>query len=158
MRTSTKFPVAVHALMMIATATAVKQKINSDDIAKSTGVNAVNIRTIFKALKEANMISVSPGPGGVTLAKSADSITLWDVFTSVETMDTEGIFKLHQNPSDDCIFGHNIYGLLKAHFTQAVSAAQRELSSVTIAMLLEELRAVAPQMPSLKEVDEPQND
>ncbi|ULQ58513.1 Rrf2 family transcriptional regulator [Brucepastera parasyntrophica] len=150
MRVSTKFPVAVHTMIIIA-ALSDMRKINSDIIAESTGVNAVTIRNIFTALKQADMILVSPGPGGARLARSPDSITLWDIFIAVEPMNTEDLFPIHQNPSDHCPVGGNIYGLLKTHLDDAVDALKNKLSGTTIAMMVDELRDLLPELPPLPE-------
>ena len=148
MRISTKFPVAVHTMMIIA-ALSDKRKINSEIISESTGVNAVIIRNIFMSLKQANMILVSPGPGGTTLARNPDSITLWDILAAVEPIETEGIFKFHQNASEHSLIGSNIYGLLKGHLDDALDALKTELSQVTISMLVDELRNLMPELPPL---------
>lgn len=150
MRVSTKFPVAVHTMMIIA-AMSETMKINSDIISESTGVNAVIIRNIFKSLKQANMISVSPGPGGTKLARSPDDITLWDIFAAVEPMDTDGIFKFHEHPDEHCVIGGNIYSLLKTHLDDGVNALKSEFSKVTISMLADELRTIQPELPPLPE-------
>lgn len=148
MRASTKFPVAVHTVMIIA-ALSDERKINSEMIAESTGVNAVIIRNIFQSLKRAGIIRVSPGPGGTTLARSPDAITLWDILSAVEPMETEDVFRFHKHPAEHCLIGGNIYGLLKGHLEDAVEALVKELSGVTIAMLVDELRGVLPQLPPL---------
>lgn len=152
MRISTKFPVAVHTIMMIA-AFGETQKINSDIIAESTGVNAVIIRNIFKSLKQADMILVSPGPGGIKLAQSPEKITLWDILVAVEPMQTEDIFNFHKQPSKHCPVGSNIYGLLKTHLDDGVTALKDELSSVTILMMVEELRNEVPDLAPLPETN-----
>jgi Predicted transcriptional regulator len=148
MRISTKFPVAVHTVMMIA-AFSDKQKINSEMISESTGVNAVIIRNIFTLLKLADIILVSPGPGGAFLARNADCITLWDIFKAVESTESENFFKFHQNSSEHCPVGGNIYGLLKNHLDDAVNAMKAELSRVTISKLVDELRSQIPDLPPL---------
>ena len=150
MRISTKFPVAVHAMIMIA-ALSDKEKVNSEKISESTGVNAVIIRNIFKSLKESNMILVVPGPGGTMLARSPDTITLWDIFSAVEPKETEDIFKFHQNPSEHCPVGSNIYGLLKTHLDDAVGALKNKLSNVTLSMMVEELYSLMPDLPHYPE-------
>lgn len=148
MRISTKFPVAVHTIMIIA-ALSETRKINSDIIAESTGVNAVIIRNIFKSLKQAEMILVSPGPGGTRLARGPETITLWDIFAAVEPMQTEDIFKFHTHPSEQCPIGSNIYGLLKMHLDDGVTALKNELSKTTIRMMVDELRGRMPELPPL---------
>lgn len=146
MRVSTKFPVAVHSLIMIA-ALSPRQKVNSDLISESTGVNAVIIRNIFKSLKQANLIAVSPGPGGAMLARAPEDITLWDIFTAVEQMESRDMFKFHQNVSEHCPVGRNIYGILKTHLDDAVDSFKKEFSRVTLSMLLAELFHLMPNVP-----------
>lgn len=55
-------------------------------------MNAVIIRNIFKSLKQSNLILVLPDPGGLTLARNPDEITLWDILTAVEQVEAEDIF------------------------------------------------------------------
>ena len=145
MRASTRFPLAVHTLMIIS-AFSDQRKINSDTVSKSTGVNAVVIRNIFAQLKKAGLISISPGPGGTTLAKKPEQITLLDIFTAVEAEKTEDIFRFHGNPSPHCPIGCNIYELLFTHLDNAVSALKKELSSVTLADLINELHQKVPNL------------
>ncbi|MCR1975432.1 Rrf2 family transcriptional regulator [Clostridium sporogenes] len=152
MRISTKFPIAVHSLIMIA-ALSDKKKITSEVISESTGVNAVIIRNIFKSLKQANMISVSPGPGGTTLARNPDSITLWDILTAVELMETDDVFKFHQRVRENCPIGGNIYVLLKTHLDSSVDALKNELSSVTLSMIVNELYNLMPDLPPMPKQD-----
>lgn len=150
MRVSTKFPVAVHAMIMIA-GLSDKQKVNSEIIAESTGINAVIIRNIFKSLKRANMIQTSPGPGGTTLARSPDSISLWDIFTAVESGNTNDIFAFHRHPSETCPVGSSIFELLHNHLDDAVGALKKELSNVTLSMMLGELFSLKPDLPHVPE-------
>lgn len=139
MRMSVKFPLAVHILMIIA-AFGEKIKINSDGLAQSTGANAVTIRNIFKSLKDADMISIAPGPGGAKLARSADSISLWDVFLAAELSASNEFFRFHEQVDLRCPIGGNIFGILKAHLDESVDAMKQKLSTVTIALLLEETK------------------
>lgn len=146
MRVSTRFPIAVHALMLIA-AFSGQKKVNSDLVSESTGVNAVVIRNIFTRLKQAGLISVSPGPGGTTLAKMAEQISLWDIYAAVEAAGTEDIFRFHENISPYCPVGRNIYQLLHTHLDDAVTALKKELSGVTLADMIHELRQSVPDLP-----------
>ncbi|MDL2206886.1 Rrf2 family transcriptional regulator [Eubacteriales bacterium OttesenSCG-928-N13] len=153
MRVSTKFPVAVHTMMIIA-ALGETRKINSDVLSENIGVNAVIIRGIFKSLKQAKMISVSPGPGGTRLARNPDDITLWDIFSAVEQVEMEDVFAFHEHPTGHDLIGSNIYGLLKTHLTDGVAALRKELSGITIAMLVDELRERMPELPPLSIQDQ----
>jgi Rrf2 family protein len=145
MRASTRFPLAVHTLMIIS-AFSDQRKVNSNVVSESTGVNAVIIRNIFAQLKKAGLISVSPGPGGATLAKKPTQITLLDIFNAVEAKKTEDIFRFHGNPSPHCPIGSNIYELLHSHLDNAMSALKKELYNVTIADLMNELHRSVPDL------------
>jgi len=147
MRVSTRFPIAVHAMMMIS-ALSSKRRVNSDFISESTGVNAVIIRNIFSQLKKANLITVSPGPGGTTLSKSPEQISLWDIYAAIESDKTEDIFKFHENPSPHCPIGSNIYELLFSHLDDAVTALKDSLSQVSLAVLLTDLLEKLPYLSS----------
>ena len=152
MRISTKFPIAVQILMIIA-ALSHDRKINSDLISESIGVNAVIIRNIFKSLKHAKMISVSPGPGGTILARSPHDISLWEIFSAVESVRTDGIFTSNAFPDKHSRIGENIYGILRIHLDDGVRAMREELSKTTIATMVEELRGRMPDLPPLPERD-----
>jgi len=146
MRVSTRFPVAVHALIMVS-ALSGQRKVNSDFVSESTGVNAVIIRNIFIQLKKAGLVSVSPGPGGTTLAKQPEQISLWDIYVAVEAEKTDDIFKFHENISPNCPIGSNIYEILHSHLDDAVKALKEELSGVMLADLISELHQKVPNLP-----------
>ena len=140
MRVGTQFPVAVHALLMVAAFP--EKKITSEVVAESAGCNAVIIRNIFADLKDAGLLDTKSGRGRNTLARSAESVTLWDIFCAVEGGETEGLFKLHRHTSETCVVGSNIRSLLLPHLNDTVKAARAELEKVTLADLVAELRAV----------------
>lgn len=139
MRMSTKFPLAVHILMIVA-ALGEKAKINSYNLSKSTGANPVTIRNIFRLLKDAEMISSSPGPGGTKLARDASDISLWDVFIITELSEPDQFFKFHEQADSPFPLGGNIFGILKNHLDISVEAMRNVLSSVSIGALLEETK------------------
>lgn len=140
MRVSTQFPIAVHALIILAYFP--EMRVTSDVIAESAGCNAVIIRNIFSKLKKANLISGRPGTGGTTLAKSAGEISLWDIYTAVESEETDELFKFHTNMSKACPVGGHINELLISHLDNAVVAMKAELSGVTLATLASELKGM----------------
>lgn len=136
MRVSTQFPLAVHALLMLDHFD--NDYLTSECIAGSAGCNPVIIRNIFAKLKESGLILVKPGRGA-SLAKAPSDISLWDVYTAVETGETGDIFKFHPNPSTACPVGGNIYAILSSHFDTAVDALRKELSGVSLARISTEL-------------------
>lgn len=97
------------------------------------------------------MIQTSPGPGGTTLAQSPDSISLWDIFMAVESGNTNDIFAFHRHPSETCPVGSSIFELLQNHLDDAVGALKKELSNVTLSMMLDELFSLKPDLPPMPE-------
>ena len=137
MRVSTKFPIAVHIMLMIAGFP--KLKITSDVLSESVGCNPVIIRGLFARLGSAGLLNTKSGRGKTTLARSAETITLWNIYTAVESDATDEIFKLHQNTSETCVVGSNIHALLMPHLSDAVAAMKYSLSKVTLEDLKREL-------------------
>jgi DNA-binding IscR family transcriptional regulator len=151
MRASTRFPIAIHSLLVIAVVSGKTRisndffkktgvsKATSDFIAGSVGCNAVIIRGILGNLKKAGLVTMSSGTGGTHLSVPLEAITLWDVYSAVEITGEHEIFKMHTNMSLRCPVGSHIVELLSGCFTKAVLGLKKELSSVTLAMLRDEM-------------------
>lgn len=148
MRVSSKFPIAVQTVMIIA-ALSKEHKINSDILSENIGVNPVLIRNLFRSLKEGNLIQVSPGPGGVVLARSPEDISLWDIFSAVEAPEGDGLSFPQKQAKDHCPIGNGIFALLKEHWEEGSRAFRDALSKVSIAMMVEELRDRMPELQAL---------
>lgn len=139
MRVSKRFPIAVHALLIMARFSGT-DKATSAQIAQSTGANAVIIRNLFGALKQNGLIEASAGKsGGVILARKPEDISLWDVYSAVETDRVDEVFKFHEG-SGACPVGQNIYQLMLPHMDDALNAMKYELQKVSLAMLVSELK------------------
>lgn len=144
LRVSQKFPVAVHALLIMAQFDGT-DRTTSARIAQSTGANAVVIRTLFIALKKSGLIQAAAGKnGGARLARPAAAITLWDVYSAVEADDTDALFRFHEG-SGSCPVGQNIYALMRPHMDDALAAMRASLQGVSIDTLRTELQAMLAQ-------------
>ena len=137
MRVSTQFPIAVHIMLMVAGFP--EQKMTSEVVSESTGTNPVIIRNIFSKLNNAGLLNTKSGRGKTAAARPAEEITLWDIYTAVESDETDEMFKLHQNASETCVVGSNIHALLIPHLDEAVEAVKAVFSKVTLADLIDEL-------------------
>lgn len=137
MRVSTQFPIAVHIMLMIDAFP--DKKITSEVLSVSAGCNAVIIRNLFSKLNNAGLLDTKSGKGKTTVLRPAEDITLWDIYTAVESDKTDEIFKLHQNTSETCVVGSNIHSLLMPHLDEAVAAIRDVFSKVTLADLEKEL-------------------
>lgn len=140
MRVSTQFPIAVHIMLMIDSFPDLK--ITSEVLAESAGSNPVIIRGIFAKLKTAGLLETKSGRGKTTVTRPAEEITLWDIYTAVESDAPDELFKLHQNTSETCVVGSNIHALLMPHLEEAVAALKGSFSKVTLADLKNELKGI----------------
>jgi DNA-binding IscR family transcriptional regulator len=140
---SSRFTVAIHSLMMVA-AFQGQQKITSDSVARSMGMNAVTIRHVFAKLKAAALLDVKPGPGGVKLAVEAGKITLYDIYAAVEEIPFSNLFHFSRNNSEWCPVGRNINDILTARLEDVSEVVCRQLSSVTLIDLLDDLHRIEP--------------
>jgi Rrf2 family protein len=138
--TNSRFAVAVHVLTLLAWAG--DEPLKSDYVACSVNTNPVVIRRILCALARAGLVTSQTGAaGGSRLARGAGEITLRDVYRAVEPRE---IFSLHrQRPSQDCLVGMNIEGLLAGILTEVDGAVDRVLAEMTIEGLVGALKPCA---------------
>lgn len=143
MQISTKFTIAVHLLTAVAYFSE-SQKVTSDFLAGSIGSNPVIIRNIMGQLKEAGLIDIKRGPGGVTLEEKLTDISFLDIYKAVETNSEEVLFRFHENPNPLCPIGRTIHKSLDGALEEIQKNFEVELSKWTLADVyensLEELR------------------
>ena len=137
MKITSRFTVAVHTLLAIYVL-GKEYKMTSDFIASSVNVNPVVIRRALSSLKAEGIIDVKAGSGGATPVKSADDITLYDIYTAVDCVEGD-LFNFHDNPNPECPIGKNIHTVLDSHLSDAQTAMENELKSVTLADLMNQL-------------------
>lgn len=139
MQISSRFTIAVH---MLACMDVFKEdyKITSDFLASSINVNPVIIRKILSQLKEAGLIEVKRGPGGATIARPLEEITLLDVYHAVDCLEENILFHFHENPNPDCPVGRNIHYILDDRLIQVQKVMEQELKSMTLADIESDLK------------------
>lgn len=138
MKVSTQFSIAVHAMLMVAYFPDVK--ITSDIVAQSAGCNPVIIRNAFAKLKRAHLLLTKSGKGKTELARPAEEISLWDIYSAIEGSNAELIFKIHTNTSGICPVGSQICNILHGHLIDATNAMKQELSAIKLSDLKNELQ------------------
>lgn len=126
---------AVHLLTLLAMFEG-GEPLPSGYMAGSVNTNAVVVRRVLGALREAGLARSQEGAGGGWyLARSPREITLLDAYRAVEG---EPLFSLHnRQPNPACPVGRNIGGVLEDVFGEAESAMERRLAETTIAGMLE---------------------
>ena len=143
MQISSRFTIAVHALLCIAHFSP-DQKVTSAFIAASVNVNPVVIRRTLGQLKEAGLVTVEAGVGGASLARPAAQITLLDVYRAVDCVTNE-LFSFHANPNPACPVGSNVHAVVDSELIAAQNALESRLAQTTLADLCNRLESMLSQ-------------
>lgn len=144
MSISSRFAVGVHILTLLAQSPGTP--LTSEWMAGSASTNPAVVRKILSMLAKAGLTTSQLGVGGgALLARSADAITLLDVYRAV---DEGALFALHnEQPNPECPVGRNIQSALLSSMTRAQRALEDELAGQTIAGVLEDVLADARPQP-----------
>ena len=129
MQISSRFTLAVHIFTCIDTFQN-EYKVTSDFIAGSTNVNPVIIRKILLQLKAAGLVQVARGTGGTTITRPLSEITF---------LEDNKLFHFHESPNPQCPVGKNIHNILDDKLQQVQDAMERELQSITLEDVKEDL-------------------
>ncbi|MGT2907358.1 Rrf2 family transcriptional regulator [Streptococcus dentiloxodontae] len=140
MQLSSRFTIALHMLTVMEIFK--EDKVTSDLMASSIGVNPVVVRRILGQLKAAGIVEVKRGSGGAAIAKPLMEVSFLDVYKAVDAVSQESLFKFHANPNPACSVGKNIHSLLDDRLKNAQEALENQLRSQT----LEDLMADAKEL------------
>ncbi len=138
MQISSRFTIAIHIFMCVDTFKD-DYKVTSDFIASSVNVNPVIIRKILSQLKTAGLIEVTRGTGGASITKPLSEISSLDIYRAVECVDENSLFHFHENPNYKCPVGKNIHNVLDGKLMSVQTAMERELQSITLEDVKEDL-------------------
>ncbi len=139
MRISSKFTIGVHLLAVIDYL-GDSEKVTSNVLAGSIGVNPVIVRNVMGSLKEAGIINISQGKSGISLAKSLDEITFYDIYKALDCVNDEGIFHFHENPNPECPIGRNIHKAMDGKLEQIQNRMEDEMRRITVADVASDVR------------------
>lgn len=134
---STKLSVSIHILSVITLTQ--DQPVTSEYIASSINTNPALVRRLMSRLKKAQLIKTSTKIGVTGLAKKAEDITLLDIFLAVE--ENLNLFGIHTNTNHKCPVGAKIESTLKHLYGNIQSAAEAEMSAITLADITKEFIA-----------------
>ncbi len=137
MQISSRFTIAVHILVCIE-GFKKENKVTSEFLASSVGVNPVVIRRVLQQLKKAEIVTVKRGSGGADLAKDPREITLLDVYNAVESVEEGQLFHFHEEPNPLCPVGRNIHRIMDGHIFAAQQALEAQLRAVTIEEVMQD--------------------
>ena len=109
-----------------------KYKITSDFLAESINTNPVIIRKILTQLKNAGLITVARGTGGITPTRPLREITFYDVYEAIEPLENGDLFNFHASPNPNCPVGRNIHTLLDDKLKAIQLAMENEMKKYTV--------------------------
>lgn len=136
---SSRFTIAVHIFACIDTF-GKDHKITSDLLASSASVNPVIIRKIMSSLREAQLIRVQRGTGGMQIARPLNEITLYDIYRAVDCVESGELFHFHENPNENCPVGKNIHLILDDKLQRVQQAMENELKSISLQDVIDDTR------------------
>jgi DNA-binding IscR family transcriptional regulator len=111
MQISSRFTVALHIFTCVDVFKD-EYKVTSDFLAGSINTNPVIIRKILSQLKNAGLIKVARGTGGIEVTRDLSDITFYDVYKAIEPLENGDLFRFHEAPNPECPVGRNIHALL----------------------------------------------
>ena len=138
MQITSRFTVALHIFTCVEVFRD-EYKVTSDFLAGSINTNPVIIRKILSQLKNAGLIEVARGTGGITITKPLNEITFYDVYEAIEPVENGDLFHFHENPNPECPVGRNIHVLLDQKLQAIQGAMEDEMKRYTV----EDLRSGA---------------
>ncbi|MCO6414678.1 Rrf2 family transcriptional regulator [Siccirubricoccus sp. KC 17139] len=134
---ATRYSVALHILLLIADEATGES--TSARMAWSIGTNPVVVRRIAGQLSRAGLISVQRGPGGASLSRPAEQITLRDVWRAIHP-ERETMIRVHGRTNAACPIGAQVPALLRHRFDQAEQVMLEHFGATTLAELSAQLR------------------
>lgn len=139
MQISSKFTIGVHLLALVDYL-GEDEKATSTVLASSIGVNPVIVRNVMRNLKEAGLISVSQGKSGISLTRTPDQITFYDVYKAVDSVKDEGLFHFHENPNPECPIGRNIHKAMDSKLKRVQRCMEDEMRKITLADVMTDIQ------------------
>ena len=139
MQISSKFTIGVHLLAVIDYL-GENEKVTSSVLAGSIGVNPVIVRNVMGNLKEAGLISISQGKSGISLTKTPDQITFYDVYKAVDSVNEDGLFHFHENPNPECPIGRNIHKAMDSKLEGVQMCMEEEMRKITLADVMTDIQ------------------
>ena len=134
MQISSRFTVALHIFTCVDTFKD-DYKVTSDFLAGSINTNPVIIRKILTQLKNAGLITVARGTGGITVNRPLSEITFYDVYQAIEPVENGDLFHFHESPNPECPVGRNIHRLLDEKLKAIQNSMEDKMRKFTLADL-----------------------
>ena len=140
MQITSRFTIAVHIITALDYFKN-RDRVNSDFLAGSVGVNPVIVRTVIGKLREAGLVHTLKGSSGAELARPLDQITFYEIYKAVDSVNEEGLFHFHEQPNTECPVGRNIHKAMDGRLAAVQNAMEEEMKRITLANVVEDTKA-----------------
>ena len=110
----------------------ISSKFTSDFLAAGIGTNPVVACNFLRQLKQAGLLEISRGVGGIPLKKPFSEISLLDIYNAVEGASEKSLFRIHENPNSSCLVDRNLKRALKSPLDQVQKAMETRLASIKL--------------------------
>ena len=85
-------------------------------------------------------LSISQGKSGISLTKTPDQITFYDVYKAVDSVKDDGLFHFHENPNPECPIGRNIHKAMDSKLKRVQRCMEDEMRKITIADVMTDIQ------------------
>ena len=143
MQISSRFTIALHIFTCVEVF-GDKQKVTSDFLAASINTNPVVIRKILIQLRNAGLITVARGTGGVEPAKTLKDITFLDIYKAIDPVENGNLFHFHEAPNPECPVGRNIHVLLDDKLRDIQNTMEEKMKQYTLEDLKSGIEDILP--------------
>lgn len=136
MATNTQFSIAVH--LMLALGYGDGRQATSGELAGSINTSPSFVRRILAKLSKAGLVSTTTGKSGsCLLAKSAEDISLLEIYKAVDAPQT---FAIHDYPvQNSCRVSCNIEAVMKRVLERAQNSFEGSLGETTLAEIIADI-------------------
>ena len=134
---NTQFSIAVHVLAAIAH---YERNFTSEVLAGSVNANPVFVKRILVKLSKAKLVKATVGKsGGYDLARSPESISLFDIYSAVSP---PGAFAIHTYAKKKwCVVSSNIKEAMGEVLIDTQKAVENDLKRTTLADVVSKIRS-----------------
>ena len=131
MQITSRFTTAIHILTCLDYFKE-QDRVNSEFLAGSTGVNPVIVRTVISKLRKAGIVTSLRGSSGAKIIRPLSEITVYDVYKAIDGIDEDGLFNFHENPNANCPIGRNIHKVMDKKLLSIQEAMENKMKQITL--------------------------
>lgn len=133
---NTQFSISVHVLAALAH---YETPFTSETLAGSVNANPVFVKRILGKLSKANLVKTTVGKsGGYNLARSSNSISLFDIYSAINPPEVFGIHSYEKKKW--CVVSSNIKEVMDDVLVDTQKAIKNDLKETTLADVVSKIR------------------